>query len=162
MRGNSEDVNFLTVYQDPASDSQLLSLIERRQFVTLLGRDSSGAWLNVRLDNGVEGWIDAIQSEAEVVISSLPLEGDATASETTGEQPLPAVTSYPVIRSAFVDTGALNVRSGPGIAYEAITVITSGDLVGLIGRRARGPWVRIRLDSGLEGLVNSSLLAQAS
>lgn len=162
LRDSAEDVNVLPVYQGPAGDSELLSLIDHKQFVTLLGRDSGGNWLKVRLDTGVEGWIDAVQSEAAVTVNSLPVEDGAIASEPTVEQPKPAILSYPVVRSASVDTGALNVRSGPGLQYESIAVIGSGDIVGLIGRRARGPWVRIRLDSDLEGWVNSSLLAKAS
>ena len=154
LSDGSEDTNALMVHQDPTSDSALLSLIEEKQFVTLLGRDSSGSWLNVLLNDGIEGWINANQSGAGVESTSLPSEGE--------EQLFPAVTSFPVIRSAYVDTGALNVRSGPGVEYEGITIITSGEVVGLIGRRALGPWVRIRLDNGLEGWVNSSLLAPVS
>ena len=103
--------------------------------------------------------IDEVTHDSPAVVTAdLPV----ISSEPTGAQPIPAITSYPVIRSAFVDTGALNVRSGPGVEYEAITVINSGELVGLIGRRALGPWVRVRLDSGLEGWVNSLLLTQVS
>ncbi len=144
LSDGSEDTNALLFHQDPSGDSALLSLIEEKQFVTLLGRDSSGSWLNIRLNDGTEGWIYAVQSGA------------------AEDQLLPTVTSFPVIRSAYVDTGALNVRSGPGVEYEGITIITSGEMVGLIGRRALGPWVRVRLDAGLEGWVNSSLLAPVS
>jgi len=163
LHADVEDVNELLVYQAPTSDSELLTFIEERQFVTLLGRDSSGTWLNVRLNGGTEGWIDLIQSGASVDASTLPNAEDGEAAETiVAEQPVPSASSFPVIRSAAVDTGALNVRSGPGLQYEPITIIGNGEIVGLIGRRTLGPWVRIRLGSGLEGWVNSSLLAQAS
>ncbi len=159
LRDDPEDVKSLAVYQGPAKESALLSHIESRQFVTLLGRDRSGAWLNIQLNDGVQGWINTEQKEAGVDMSTLPFGEDGTIIEAVPAQAAePAATSYPVIRSAYVNTGALNVRSGPGVGYDPITIVNSGELVGLIGRRALGPWVRVRLDSGLEGWVNSSLL----
>jgi uncharacterized protein YgiM (DUF1202 family) len=123
----------------------------------------------------VEALVETQISIEEANPETVTKEAGVASDEDTDESPavviadLPvissdilAVTTYPVIRSAFVDTGALNVRSGPGIDYEAITVINSGELVGLIGRHELGPWVRIRLDSGLEGWVNSILLVQVS
>ena len=145
-----EAVKPLIVYESSDADGAIRSLIETRQFVTFLGRDKSGAWLNIRLADGLEGWINANQSGANLDTSSAPIET---------VQNIPAATSYPVIRYAYVDTGALNLRTGPGVEYEPFTIINKGEIVGLIGRRALGPWVRVRLDDGSEGWVNSSLLA---
>ncbi len=149
LEDGSEAVSFLPVYQS-AGGGQQLSQIESKQFVTILGLDESAAWVNVRLENGTEGWINANQSGASTEVSA------------ASGQVLPTVTSYPVIRYSFVDTGALNMRSGPGVEYDSLSVLNMGEIVGLIGRRSLGPWVRIRLDSGTEGWVNSSLLAPVS
>jgi SH3-like domain-containing protein len=147
---DSEKVSPLIMYESSAADGAILSLIESRQFVTFLGRDQSGAWLKIRLADGLEGWINANQSGTDLDNGNAPVES---------VQNIPSATSYPVIRYAYVDTGALNLRSGPGIEYEPFTIINKGEIVGLIGRRALGPWVRVRLDDGTEGWVNSSLLA---
>ncbi len=149
----SEEVNPLIVYESSAADGAILALIESRQFVTFLGRDKSGAWLNIRLADGLEGWINANQSGANLDTSRARIE---TVSNR------PTASSYPIIRYAYVDTGALNLRTGPGVEYEPFTIINKGEIVGLIGRRALGPWVRVRLDDGSEGWVNSSLLAPVS
>ena len=57
-----------------------------------------------------------------------------------------------------VSTGALNVRSGPGVNFGRVTVIYNGQVVSLLGRWASNNWVKVRLYSGVEGWVNSTYL----
>ena len=149
----------LFVRQSPNLDSDLLTIINRRQQAAILGRDSSSTWYKVRLDTGVEGWVNAVESQAGVDPSIIPIIGSPAA---TAPILVSTVTDFPVIRSAVVNTGTLNLRSGPGVGYEPVTTINKGELVGLLGRLKLGVWVRIRLNSGLEGWVNSSLLAPLS
>ena len=158
LREAANNVRSLFVRESPNLESPLLTVLNRRQQAALLGRDSSSSWFKVRLETGVEGWINAVDSRAGVDPSTLavldiPPEAAATAL------PVSTVTAFPVIRSAIVEAGALNLRSGPGVAYEPITIINKGEIVGVLGRRGLGVWVRVRLNSGLEGWVNSSLLA---
>jgi N-acetylmuramoyl-L-alanine amidase len=74
------------------------------------------------------------------------------------------VSSLPVVDSststtAVVATGALNVRSGPGLQYGVVTVVVGGERVTLLGRNANSSWALIRTTSNVEGWVNASLLA---
>lgn len=161
LRDTSNNARALFVRQSPNSESDLLTILNRRQQVAILGRDGSSTWFNVRLETGIEGWVNAVESQAGIDPSSLPLVGDPT-TDAAAPIPISTITAFPVIRSAVVDTGALNVRSGPGVGYEAVTTIYSGEPVGLLGRRGLGVWVRVRLSNGLEGWVNSSLLAPLS
>jgi uncharacterized protein YraI len=49
----------------------------------------------------------------------------------------------------------LNVRSGPGVAYDIVAVAEMGDRVVLTGyRNVAADWITIRLDSGQEGWVH--------
>lgn len=57
-----------------------------------------------------------------------------------------------------VNTGALNVRSGPGVDSSRVIVIYKGQVVSLLGRWATNNWVKVRLYSGVEGWVNSVYL----
>ncbi len=59
---------------------------------------------------------------------------------------------------AAVNTGRLNVRTGPGIEFKDITSIPYNTTVTLIGRASKGTWVQIQLASGQQGWVNSTLL----
>ncbi len=160
LRDENDIERALFVRESPFLTAKLLTIINRRQQATILGQDSSGAWLQVRLETGVEGWVNANASQAAVDVTTLPVAGEAAGPAA---QALPAIdaSSLPVMRSAIVNTGALNLRSGPSVAYEPITTLNKGEIVGLIGRRG-SVWVRIRLDSGLEGWVNASLLAPLS
>ncbi len=56
---------------------------------------------------------------------------------------------------AAVDTGRLNVRSGPGIIFSIITSIPFNTVVTLVGKASDGPWVQVRLADGTVGWVNS-------
>lgn len=59
---------------------------------------------------------------------------------------------------AAVNTGRLNVRTGPGIEYKDITSIPYNTTVTLIGRASKGTWVQIQLANGTQGWVNSTKL----
>lgn len=161
LRNENSNERALFVRESPTLTAKLLTIVNRRQQATILGRDSSGTWLEVRLENGVEGWVNVNASQAAVDVTTLPITGDtvepsAQASITSNSSTLP------IIRSAAVSAGALNLRSGPGVAYEPVTILNKGEIVGLLGRRGSGVWVKIRLDSGIEGWVNASLLSPIS
>jgi uncharacterized protein YgiM (DUF1202 family) len=54
-----------------------------------------------------------------------------------------------------VNTGALNIRSGPGITYGVITSVYRGTSLTLLARNADASWVKVALSSGTQGWVNS-------
>lgn len=90
----------------------------------------------------------------------LALPGQAMAGAQSGP-PLAAtnrLASLFTTPTATINTGALNVRSGPGIAYGRVAVVYQGQTVTLLGRNADGSWVKVRLYNGIEGWVNSSLV----
>jgi LysM repeat protein len=55
---------------------------------------------------------------------------------------------------AAINTGRLNVRTGPSIAYPAITSLPYNTEVILLGRATGTTWVQIRLANGQVGWVN--------
>jgi dipeptidyl aminopeptidase/acylaminoacyl peptidase len=57
--------------------------------------------------------------------------------------------------SLSVITEALNVRSGPGIAYAAIDVLQQGDEVAIIGRHTPSGWWQVRLSDRRSGWVSA-------
>ena len=60
--------------------------------------------------------------------------------------------------TATVNTGRLNVRTGPGVSYTVVTRIDEGQSVSLLARNSAASWVKIRLANGIEGWVNASYL----
>ncbi len=59
---------------------------------------------------------------------------------------------------ATVNTGKLNVRSGPGLGFGAIATLPQGFGVQLVARNTEGNWVFIALTNGVTGWVNANYL----
>ena len=59
---------------------------------------------------------------------------------------------------ASVNTGALNVRLGPGMQYGTIVSLPFGFGVQMVGRNTQGNWIKIQLTNGVTGWVNLSYL----
>jgi uncharacterized protein YraI len=68
---------------------------------------------------------------------------------------LPAVAQDAV---ASVNTGKLNVRSGPGLQFGAIATLPYGFGVRLVARNEEANWVYISLANGVTGWVNVNYL----
>jgi uncharacterized protein YraI len=133
----------LNIRTGPGAGYSAITSVPYGTTLTLVGRNADGTWVKVRMSNGTEGWVNASYLTTSVPVSSLPIVDGSSGSGTP---------------TAVVTTGALNVRSGPGTQYGAITVIYQGAQVTLIGRNADGSWVKIRTSAGTEGWVNASLV----
>jgi N-acetylmuramoyl-L-alanine amidase len=55
-------------------------------------------------------------------------------------------------------TARLNVRSGPGLSYDILTVIGFGETYPIVGRNADGSWWQLNVN-GLIGWVSGALIA---
>ncbi|MCL4870966.1 MAG: SH3 domain-containing protein [Anaerolineae bacterium] len=134
----------LNVRSGPGVGYSVVTVVYSGHVVTMLGRNSNSTWVKVRVAAGHEGWVSAPFIIPSAAIASLPvLDGGTPPSSTP---------------MATVATGALNVRTGPGVNYSIITAIHQGTTVTLLGRNGNGSWVKVRLSGGSEGWVNASLI----
>ena len=136
----------LNVRSGPGLNFGILEVVYQGTRVTLLGRTADATWVQIRTPNGIVGWVNSNLVQPTVPITNLPVVGG---------------TTPPVAFNAVVTTGALNVRSGPGLAYPTLATIGNGTGVTLIGRSATAvvpPWVQVRLGNGLVGWVNANYL----
>ena len=53
-----------------------------------------------------------------------------------------------------VNTGALNIRTGPGISYPAVTFVYRNTTLTLLARNADSTWVKVAAPSNVQGWVN--------
>lgn len=132
----------LNVRSGPGIAYNVVTVCYQGQVVTLLGRNSSNSWVKIRVAAGQEGWVNASYIVPNVAIASLPLVDTTSTPSATG----------------VVATGALNIRTGPGVGYAAVTAIYEGTAVTLLGRNGDSSWVKVRLSNGTEGWANTSLL----
>ncbi len=143
----------LNVRSGPDYSFPRVTTLYNGQQVTLLARYSQNQWVQIRIPNGITGWVNSNFLLTSVPISSLPVVGPPTSPPPPPSGPPPS--SNP---TATVNTGALNVRSGPGPNFPVVTVVYNGDTVTLLGRNADGSWVLIRTQSSVQGWVNSNML----
>ena len=133
----------LNMRTGPSASTTAITSVPYGTTFTLLGRNGDGTWVKVRTNSGQEGWVNASYLTTSVPVSSLPIVDGSTGTGAA---------------TAVVNTGALNVRSGPGVSYGSVAVVYQGTQVTLIGRNADGSWVKVRTPSGTEGWVNATLI----
>jgi uncharacterized protein YgiM (DUF1202 family) len=59
---------------------------------------------------------------------------------------------------ASINTGSLNVRTGPGMQYGSIATLPFGFGVNMVARNSQGNWILIALTNGVTGWVNVQFL----
>ena len=130
----------LNVRSGPGIGFDVVGVAYQDETLTLVGRNTDISWVQVRLASGVVGWVGNFYIYPHMPLNRLPIT-DLGAGEAV----------------ATVATGALNVRSGPGIAYGVVAIAKQYQQVNLLGRNRAGSWVLVRA-SGVEGWVNAGYL----
>lgn len=138
----------VNVRTGPSHNHPVITIAYQGYTFNLLGRSADSAWANVRMVDGTVGWVNFSALNISVPVNSLPVVA-APAPPAGGP-------------TAVVNTGALNVRSGPGVQFNIISAVYSGHVVQMLGRNADGSWVQVRLFSGQEGWVNGRFLNPSS
>ncbi|MCC6798836.1 MAG: SH3 domain-containing protein [Anaerolineae bacterium] len=67
---------------------------------------------------------------------------------------MPARSASAQAPTATVNTGALHLRSGPGVSYQVVFSVYRGTTLTLLGRNANTSWLKVALDNGVQGWVN--------
>ena len=139
----------LNVRRGPGTNFAIITKLNTNDVVNLTGyRNGDATWVQVSLPNGTTGWVSALYVRTSIPVSSLT----PVTSPTTPPQPPPTGAT------GTVNTGMLNVRTGPGVGYPAFTTISNGTTVTLLGRDASATWVKVILRDGRQGWVNAAYL----
>jgi uncharacterized protein YraI len=129
--------------------------------VFLIG--STGATYQVRMVNGDQFFVEATQTRIRTEntsdqIADTGCSTGATAGAVAGATPAaafvlppPSVTSGPHV---VINTGFLNVRSGPGGQYSVVTTVNGGTELAVIGVMEDSAWFLVRGAFG-QGFVDS-------
>ncbi|MCA9865418.1 MAG: SH3 domain-containing protein [Anaerolineales bacterium] len=140
----------LNVRRGPGTNFAIITKLSTGNVVNLTGfRNGDATWVQVSLPNGTVGWVSALYIHTTIPIGNL--------TPITGTTPPPAPP--PTGATGTVVTGALNVRTGPGIGFGAFTTISNGATVTLLGRNNDASWVKVILPDGRQGWVNASFLS---
>jgi uncharacterized protein YraI len=135
----------VNVRTGPGYGHPIITIAYQGYTFTLLGRSGDSAWAKVQMVDGTQGWVNFGALDTNVLANTLPVtEAPVTPPEGTAV--------------GTVNTGALNVRSGPGLDYGSITVTYNGHVVQLLGRNTFTTWLKVRLFDGQEGWVNAKYI----
>lgn len=135
--------------------------------VQILGRSGDIQWVYIFFRGNTLGWVawaDLITSanfNALPVVQGLPVGENqrppGAIPTTPAPTPTPATPTAPSTATATVNTGALNVRSGPGFWYPVVTTVYQGKVLNLTGRIPSAEWLRVSVD-GHTGWVDASFV----
>ncbi len=117
----------LHIRSGPGASYNVVFSVFRGTAMSLLARNPDASWVKITLDNGVQGWVNAFYIATAYPLFNLPLEGG----------------TIPGGNSASVNTGTLNVRTGPSVAYPALVSLPFGTAVTLLARTADSTWLKI-------------------
>lgn len=70
----------------------------------------------------------------------------------------PPPTATPPVTGIIASLQSVNVREGPGVAFDAIEALTPGTGVQVLGQNEDGKWLNIRMENGREGWIATSLV----
>ncbi len=88
-----------------------------------------------------------------------------TMTHTETDTPIPSSptntftpTATPPILGSVYSVQAVNVRSGPGVNFDAVAALPPGTGFQVLGTNGDGAWFNIRMENGDEGWISSSLV----
>ena len=139
----------LNVRRGPGTNFAIITKLNNNDVVNLTGfRNGDATWVQVALPNGTTGWASALYLRTSIPVASL----------TPITSPTPPPAPPPTGATGTVNTGALNVRTGPGVGFPAFTTLSNGTTVTLLARDPSATWVKVILHDGRQGWVNASYL----
>lgn len=141
-------------------DSYLLPALT---LMYVVGRDNP--FLIIELADGTRGKV----AETEVrpatgityVCSSIPAAATVNLGQGGGSLPDDTTTTAPRTPTGnrvVVNTGNLNIRSGPGAGFSVVAVAPGGTVLSVIGRAGDGVWYLVEGDFGQGWLNNQFVL----
>ena len=126
----------------PSEDADFIGLVATGGTITVNGIDPTGRWY--RSEDGVwiaaDDLVDAPLDQVPVVMTEMQQP-----TVESGEQPAQAETPAATQTVQLVATQAIveldaNLRSGPGIEFDRVDGVNSGEEVSVVGQSADGEW----------------------
>ncbi|HYO87999.1 MAG TPA: SH3 domain-containing protein [Candidatus Limnocylindrales bacterium] len=117
---------------EPEPRAEIVAQLPAGAYVTLIGRDVSGRWLQVVGDEGQTGWLPVFSVVTDAPLSDLPVVVDA----------IPAPDGEVLIEAY----GRVNVRAAPTVTADILGQLNGGELVTALGRdSSANNWLLIAL-----------------
>jgi uncharacterized protein YraI len=148
------NASVLNIRSGPAATFTVVDQIRGGEQFQILARNASFTWL--LLDNGEnDGWVNQNFVIIRGNTANLPVANASSAPSIVDPDDGQAamVTPTDIGPIAFVATGALNIRSGPNAAFEALGFVYAATRMPIIGQSPDGNWWQVESPFGV-GWVN--------
>lgn len=141
--GTVQTSGMVNMRTSPNQQSAILYQVPAGEVMSVLGKNSAGDWLHIRLGNGETGWMKADLLSG--VLGEIAVSYEAT---PVPPQRLGALGSY----AKVIASQGGNLRTAPDITFNAITTLPAGTEVEIIARSPYSPFVKVRAN-GIEGWI---------
>jgi len=118
---------YLNVRTGPGPNYAIIGVVSGGDNLPILGRTNDRSWYQVQSVYGA-GWVYAQYVAVRNVFTSIPVTTDSAAN---------AAVTGPI---GIINTGALNIRTGPGAQYTRIGTLAGGTETQIIGRTRDWSW----------------------
>lgn len=118
----------------PSTDAGVILQVPAGQTMAVLGRNSTGDWLHVRLDTGETGWMYA----PLLVVNTGAIDAVYDATPLPPQRYGRVGTTGKVVAPAGV-----NLRQYPDIGFAALAAVPDGAQITLLGRSPYNAWVKV-------------------
>jgi uncharacterized protein YgiM (DUF1202 family) len=135
-------ISQVDVREQPSNGAALITVIQKDQGMTLLGRTEDSSWVHVQLPGGYKGWLPANAITANVQLGNLPVTAVAQSIEAIG---------------TLVFSQA-NVYQSASSSAAIVTTITGGQAMTLLGRTDDHQWIYVQLPGGYQGWIEVGML----
>jgi uncharacterized protein YgiM (DUF1202 family) len=157
---DAQDPRPLNIRSGPGLEFLPFTTLALGQSVELIGRDTTGAWVQVRLADGRIGWASGRFLVSNSLLTNLPIAStDPLAAIPVVTTTVSSTGTGGLATGTVVNTNRLNVRSGPGLNFNVFATLIQSQAVTLEGRNADGSWLQVRLPAGRLGWVSSAFIA---
>lgn len=160
----------LTLRDSPSNSGLTMALISEKQRLSVVNVTGDGRWFQLEHGTGV-GWARADDVEimthpagAQVPASTGLVGTTPVSPQLSGSLIQPAGAAIfnvpqpePVRNYVVVNTGALNVRSGPGSGYTVVITVNGGTELDINASTPDGAWFRVVGPFG-SGWVNAEFV----
>ncbi len=137
------NTGYLNVRTGPGVGSHIIGNVQGGTKLPVLAIDSGGLWYQVESPLGT-GWVNSHYTIPRGVFSGV--------STTTQESDKPTIA--PGVPHLVVNTGNLNVRSGPSASHSIIMTVAGGTELPVISIGSDNLWYEVQSEAG-PGWVNS-------
>jgi uncharacterized protein YgiM (DUF1202 family) len=119
---------YLNVRTGPGINYAVLGAAYGGETLPIVGRTADSTWYQVETRYGT-GWVSASFVVTRNEYGGTPVTTGTVTAETPVTGPI-----------GIINTGALNIRSGPGVQYSSIGTLAGGTQTRIVGRTADWSW----------------------